>query len=64
MVLRRFGAALAAVVFSFGARAGIEVGQPAPDWSLIGSDNEMHTLSDYKGMHVVISFFPKAFTGG
>ena len=29
-----------------------------------GSDGNLHRLSDYAGQHVVIAFFPKAFTGG
>lgn len=40
------------------------VGDPAPDWTLPGSDGTDHSLSDLRGQHVVIAFFPKAFTGG
>ncbi len=40
------------------------VGDPAPDWTLPGSDGEEYTLSQFRGKHVVIAFFPKAFTGG
>lgn len=42
----------------------IEVGSPAPDFAIAGSDGNLHKLSDYAGQHVVIAFFPKAFTGG
>lgn len=44
--------------------AGISVGSPAPDFELPGSDGQNHRLSDYAGQHVVLAFFPKAFTGG
>jgi peroxiredoxin Q/BCP len=44
--------------------AALEVGDPAPDFSLSGSDGKQHRLSDYRGRHVVIAWFPKAFTGG
>ncbi len=41
-----------------------EVGDEAPAFSLAGSDGNMHSLADYRGRHVVLAFFPKAFTGG
>ncbi|HEX4130594.1 MAG TPA: peroxiredoxin [Pirellulales bacterium] len=42
-----------------------QVGDMAPDFSMMGSDGKMHKLSDYKGKEaVVIAWFPKAFTGG
>lgn len=53
------GLALAAPV-----HAAPEVGDPAPDWTLPGSDGREHTLSELRGQYVVIAFFPKAFTGG
>lgn len=40
------------------------VGALAPDFELPGSDGQTHRLSDYAGQHVVLAFFPKAFTGG
>ena len=46
------------------AAQAVEVGDPAPDFSLPGSDGETYRLSDLLGQHVVIAFFPKAFTGG
>lgn len=37
----------------------IEVGNKAPDFTLIGSDKKEHKLSDYIGKKVVIYFYPK-----
>ena len=31
---------------------------------LPGSDGATYTLSDLRGSHVVIAFFPKAYTSG
>lgn len=42
----------------------IEVGSQAPGFELPGSDGATHQLSGYAGQHVVLAFFPKAFTGG
>lgn len=44
--------------------ADLKVGDPAPAFSLPGSDGKTHSLSDYKGKTVVLAWFPKAFTGG
>ncbi len=44
--------------------ATIEVGQLAPDFSLIDQDGNLHQLHDYKGKNLVIYFFPKADTPG
>ncbi len=48
----------------FAVAEPIEVGAKAPDFEIQGSDGNVHRLSDYAGQHVVIAFFPKAFTGG
>jgi peroxiredoxin Q/BCP len=51
-------------LFAMSANA-LEVGDKAPDFSLQGSDGNTYTLSQFNGEKpVVISFFPKAFTGG
>jgi peroxiredoxin len=42
----------------------LNVGEPAPDFALPGSDGKTHRLRDLKGKTVVIAWFPKAFTGG
>ncbi len=44
--------------------ADLKVGDPAPPFSLVGSDGKTHALSDYRGRTVVLAWFPKAFTGG
>jgi glutaredoxin-dependent peroxiredoxin len=41
----------------------IEVGKPAPDFSLVDSDKQTRKLSDFRGKNVVLLFFPQAFTG-
>jgi len=40
----------------------IEVGQPAPDFTLYAIDNTQITLSELKGYNVLLLFFPLAFT--
>ena len=45
--------------------ADLQVGDPAPDFSLPGSDGKTYKLSSFKGKQaVVVAWFPKAFTGG
>ena len=40
-----------------------KVGEPAPAFSLPGSDGKIYSLADYKGKSaVVLAWFPKAFT--
>ena len=42
----------------------LKPGDPAPDFSLPGSDGRTYRLRDLAGGTVVIAWFPKAFTGG
>lgn len=42
----------------------IEVGNLVPDFSLIGSDNNLHNLSDYRGKKVILYFYPRDNTPG
>ena len=42
----------------------LKVGDPAPDFSLPGTDGKTYSLSQLKGKTVVLAWFPKAFTGG
>jgi peroxiredoxin Q/BCP len=40
-------------------------GDPAPAFSMPGSDGKIHSLADSLGKRVVVlAWFPKAFTGG
>ena len=43
----------------------VDVGEPAPDFSLRSSTGETITLSQYKGQkYVVLSWHVTSFTGG
>lgn len=61
---------MAMTVFGLFGLAGagadpLKAGDPAPEFSLQGSDGKTHKLSDYKGKKaVVVAWYPKAFTGG
>jgi len=44
--------------------ADLKPGDPAPPFSLQGSDGKVHDLAGLKGKTVVLAWFPKAFTGG
>ena len=41
----------------------VEVGQPAPDFTLYDTDRQQRSLSEFRGKSVVLAFFPGAFTG-
>ena len=41
-----------------------KAGDKSPDFSLPGSDGQVHKLSEYHWKTVVLAWFPKAFTGG
>lgn len=41
----------------------IQVGDKAPEFTLINTEKKPVSLSDYKGSNVVLLFFPLAFTG-
>lgn len=41
-----------------------EVGDTAPDFSLVSNEGTEVTLSDYRGQWVVLYFYPKDFTSG
>jgi peroxiredoxin Q/BCP len=42
----------------------LDVGDPAPDFTLRTADDSVLTLSSLRGKHVVIFFFPAAMTPG
>ena len=45
--------------------ADLMVGDPAPEFTLQGSDGNSYTLSQFKGKQaVVLAWFPRAFTSG
>jgi thioredoxin-dependent peroxiredoxin len=51
------------------SRRGIDVpklepGQPAPDFTLTAADGSTVSLSDFRGKHVVVYFYPAAMTPG
>jgi peroxiredoxin Q/BCP len=62
------GSLAAALLFGLAiniSAAELKVGDPAPNFSMMGSDGKMHSLSDYKGKKaVVIAWYPKAKTPG
>jgi AhpC/TSA family len=71
-LLRRIGATASAIaigVFNVATErpdvpVELKAGDPAPDFSLPGSDGRAHRLKELAGRPVVIAWFPKAFTGG
>ena len=44
--------------------ATLNVGDPAPAFTLPASDGQTYSLADFKGKTIVLAWFPKAFTGG
>ena len=45
-------------------RMAVEVGQQAPDFTLMDGDRREHQLSEYRGRPVVVAWYVLAFTGG
>ena len=42
----------------------LKAGDTAPDFTLPASDGQTYSLAKLKGKHVVLAWFPKAFTAG
>ena len=40
------------------------VGEPAPAFTLMNKDREQVTLDSFPAKHIVLAFYPLAFTGG
>ena len=62
-MIRKLAGALALFCATL-THAAIEIGDQAPNFSLVGSDGATHTLADMRGKYVVVAFFPKAYTKG
>jgi peroxiredoxin Q/BCP len=59
------GLSVAVLAMAQAPAGGPQVGDPAPEFSLPGSDGATHALADFKGKKaVVLAWYPKAFTGG
>ena len=56
--------AVAACAASVAQAQSLNAGDPAPPFSLPGTDGRTHNLAGYQGTTVVLAWFPKAFTGG
>ncbi len=57
--------AVSCAVVSAQPERELQPGDPAPSFTLPGSDGRTYSLSDFKGKKtVVLAWFPKAFTGG
>lgn len=42
----------------------LKIGDKAPDFTLTSDEGHEVSLKDFKGLHVVLFFFPKANTPG
>ena len=70
--MRRLATTVGAVVIGLfnmatqrhGMPVELKAGDPAPDFSLPGSDGRTYRLKELAGRPVVLAWFPKAFTGG
>ena len=59
------GLTVATAVAMMGAQGTeLQPGDPAPPFSLPGSDGKTYNLADLRGQAVVLAWFPKAFTAG
>lgn len=42
----------------------LKEGMLAPELDIMGSDNKIHTLEDYRGKKIILFFYPKDNTPG
>jgi peroxiredoxin Q/BCP len=42
----------------------LAIGQPAPDFALLGDDDREHRLADFRGRKLVLYFYPRDATPG
>ena len=64
VVVGLIGIAVAAIHAQEASEVMLKAGDPAPAFSLVGTDGKTHSLADLKGKPVVVAWFPKAFTTG
>lgn len=66
IVFASLGLAVLAAAAAGPSPAGdLKPGDPAPAFTLPGSDGKTYTLAEFKGKEpVVLAWFPKAFTAG
>jgi peroxiredoxin len=58
MIIRNLCFGFGLLALSAGAAlAGVEVGQPAPDFNLPDTNGQAHRLSEYKGKYVVLEWY-------
>lgn len=51
-------------VGNFADAEDLKTGDPIPDFEMVGSDGKTYSKKSLKGKAFVISWYPKAFTGG
>lgn len=60
----KIGSLIGVICMSIFGLNALSVGKNAPDFSLPDQDNNIHSLSEFKGKFVVLYFYPKDFTSG
>lgn len=56
MKLRQLALAASAAVFSLGLAAATQIGAPAPDFTVVDSKGNSHSLKDFAGKNVVLEW--------
>jgi len=64
VVVAGLGLTAAAISAQEASDVMLKAGDPAPPFTLVGSDGKTHSLAELKGRPVVVAWFPKAFTQG